>query len=373
MATYTGGEWDRPRYSMPAPVGASGITFRIPGNRGFERGSVPAEYSRASNFGGGGYGSYGGMQNPFAGMGYNGPIGGMNAPLYGGESTPINIGQVGGYIMAPGAQEARYRQAYAQAQAANQARYNELAGNSIGLATGVQDGRRMVQVGGKWVPQSGANVEQVNRELAQQSNFAPALGGYAGRYYRGMTGTEALMDDVGGRYADRTRRGMANVDAMDSLAGDYDERYKRNMGYVDQLGVQERRDIDERYDKAKSSAAADLAARGFSNSSVLPNVRASVERDRDAALGRLNDRLAQTRINNDASLSGDTLRFREGQGDRRLRTDAALSGDEAQFWDQARRYGIGLDSDLSGDLLRMIENVQDPYPDPAIRMRMQGF
>lgn len=350
---------------VPARGSIQGGAANRPMNRG---------YSSSYQQHGGGYGSYGTVNpNPFQGMGYGGAIGGVNAPLYGGHATSIPIGTVGGYITAPGAQEARYRQAYAQAQAANQNRYNELVGTSIGAPTSVQKGQPMVQVGGKMVPQSQANIEQLNRDVAQRSNFAPALGGHYGRYARGMTGVEAMMDDVGGRYAQRTQQGRQDVNAMDSIRGEYDQRFNRNMGYVSELGEQDTKDINSRYDAQISKATADLAARGLSNSTVLANVAQNINKEREAELARLKDRLLRHKLDTDSQLSGDSLRFSEGQGDRRLRTNAALSGDEAQFWDNARRLGIDVDQRLSGDLLQLIEGVQQPYPDPMIRLRMQGL
>lgn len=309
-------------------------------------------------------------------MGYNAPGNPLNggvSPLYGGFATQVNVGQVGGSIMAPGAQEARYRQAYAAAQQANQQRYSDILGGGSGVPIGQDSqGNPLVQINGRWIPQSQATPQQINAGVAQNSMFQPAVGGYYGRYARGMAGVDNMQGIEQG-YGQRAARGNQGVQQLQNMAGDYDQRFERNMGYIDQMGQQERKDLETDFKARERSAAADLASRGFSNSTILPNVRASVQRDRDSAIGRLNDRLAQQRLSADSQLSGDTLRYREGIGRLGIATDAQLSGDQLRYMDDRARMGIATDAQLSGDMLRFMENREDIYPDPNLRLRMQGM
>lgn len=282
----------------------------------FKRGSIPASYSSDRSPGGGTDTTYV-PANPFAGMGYNGPIGGLNAPLYGGAATSIPVGTIPNFarinqINQLNAQLAQqYQQAYSQAREANQNRYNELVGNSagLGLPVGMLKGQRVVQINGRWVPASEVDESQLNSEVAQNSLTAPALGGYYGRYARGMTG----------------------ADALGSVADAYDQRTSRNLGYVDNMGQQERKDISERSEAELGARLTDLQRRGLTNSTVAATIRQGAEREKNNALGRLNDRLLETRLRTDMAASGDALSYRDSLGRLRLATDAGLSKDLLDF------------------------------------------
>jgi hypothetical protein len=315
-------------YTMPnLSGGASGMVFSLPEDKS----RMPGPYQPR-----GPQGSP--IQyvdpNPYAGMGYGAP----NTGLYGGAATPVNVGMVGGYQYAPGAQQSmnrrmaewgakEYQRAFNEARQANEARYGELVGTSAGAATGRANGKELLKIGGKWVPRDKVDASQINSEVAKNSLTAPALGGYYGRYARGQN----------------------QLDQMGGLANQYDQRLTRNLGYVDQMGQQERKDIETDATNQLAQQQSNLASRGLSNSTIQASIANEVNKQKQAQMGRLNDRMLGTKLQTDMAASGDALQFRDQYGRLRLASDAALSG----------------------DLMQLIERRNDTYPDLSPFMQAQ--
>lgn len=104
---------------------------------------------------------------------------------------------------------------------------------------------------------------------------------------------------------------QANESRYRDILGGYQSRYERGLGMLAGLGQQEGRDINELYDNQASQQRQDLVGRGLGNSTVLDTMRMGNERERNADLGRLNDRVRQQAMSTDAGLSGDTMQFME--------------------------------------------------------------
>jgi hypothetical protein len=108
---------------------------------------------------------------------------------------------------------------------------------------------------------------------------------------------------------------QANEARYQDILGGYQQRYQRGLGMLAGLGQQEGRDINELYDSQGSKINQDLIGRGLGNSSVMATMAMGNNRERNADLGRLNDRVRQQAMATDAGLSGDELQFMERRND----------------------------------------------------------
>lgn len=106
-----------------------------------------------------------------------------------------------------------------------------------------------------------------------------------------------------------------NEARYNDILGQYGDRYDRNMGYVEGMGTQERADINTQWNNERSAVGQDMVSRGLTGTTIKPSMEMGVERQRTAALGRLNDRLLQQKLYADMQLSGDKLGFMERRED----------------------------------------------------------
>ncbi len=392
----------------------------------------------------------------------------MQGPQVGGQIYAPGYGQA----QARMAQQ-QYQQAYQQAYQQNLQRMNQVAGmnnplNQLPTRTAPAGGStalsgipgvggkgsvQEVQIGGKWkrldevTPQ---DTQAINAMIARNSQFEPLSGGYYGRYARGMNDvagmsnitdymnqrgttaqnmiggmqgvanqygqrTQTGQDLLGGlypvaqQYGQRTQTGMGITDQLNNVVDQYGQRTAQGMNMVQNLGLQQRNDINRQYDNLAHGETSDLAARGLGNSTVASGVRQAAEADRAQALGRLHDQLSQQQLStfsdlsgqqlgaamqvpqiqaqNYANLSGQQLQF-AGQIPQLMaqnygqlsgqqlgyageipqaQTNAYLqtSGQTADWMKQYGQLGLNTDAQLSGDMLKMVENVQQPYPNAA--------
>ena len=111
------------------------------------------------------------------------------------------------------------------------------------------------------------------------------------------------------------RANQANEARYRDILGGYQSRYQRGMGMLSGLGQQEARDINELYDNQAAQARQNLTSRGLGNSTLLATMQQGADRERNAELGRLNERMRQQTLATDSGLSGDTLQFMERKND----------------------------------------------------------
>lgn len=128
----------------------------------------------------------------------------------------------------------------------------------------------------------------------------------------------------------------------DILSG-LQSRYQRNLSMMGGLGQQEARDINEAADQSYARGQQDLIGRGLGNSTRLVNLRMGVDRERNADLGRLNERMRSQVMNADSGLSGDVLSFMERKNENA--PDMRLLAQLAQGVGAA---GFGLPSGYAG-------------------------
>lgn len=153
---------------------------------------------------------------------------------------------------------------------------------------------------------------------------------------------EQRYQDILSGYQNRSnefqQRQSGNTD--DVLTG-YENRYQRGMDLLSGLGTQEKRDIDESYQKLGASNQQDMVNRGLTGTTIMPTMRSGIERERQDALSRVNERLQREQLLADAGLSGDALGAQE------------------------RMYGQGLAGYMgaTGDTLGFAERRSDTYPD----------
>jgi len=133
-------------------------------------------------------------------------------------------------------------------------------------------------------------------------------GGGGGDFYGGGASGGGLAGDY---QAAMDRANALNEARYQDILGGYQSRYERGLNMLAGLGQQEGRDVNEAYDAQGAKIQQNLIGRGLGNSTVLSTMRMGNERERNADLGRLNERVRQQALAQDAGLSGDTLQFME--------------------------------------------------------------
>ena len=83
--------------------------------------------------------------------------------------------------------------------------------------------------------------------------------------------------------------------AMDEAKRKTEERYEEAMKNLQDVGLQEGKDIDQRFDSSRSAVNQSLVSSGLANTSVLPTMQQGVERERTASRNRLATMLARER------------------------------------------------------------------------------
>jgi hypothetical protein len=165
---------------------------------------------------------------------------------------------------------------------------------------------------------------------------------YQRAYEEARAANEQRYQDILSGYQDRSnefqQRQAGNTD--DVLTG-YENRYQRGMDLLNGLGDQEKRDVTESYQKLGAANQQDMTNRGLTGTTIMPTMRAGIERERQDALSRVNERLQREQLMTDAGLSGDALGAQE------------------------RMYGQGLAGYMgaTGDTLGFAERRNDTYPD----------
>lgn len=165
---------------------------------------------------------------------------------------------------------------------------------------------------------------------------------YQRAYEEARAANEQRYQDILTGYQDRSNNYLQQqAGVTDDVLTGYENRYQRGMDLLSGLGTQEKRDIDESYQKLGAVNQQDMVNRGLTGTTIMPTMRAGVERERQDALSRVNERLQREKLMTDAGLSGDALGAQE------------------------RMYGQGLAGYLgaTGDTLGFAERRNDTYPD----------
>lgn len=165
----------------------------------------------------------------------------------------------------------------------------------------------------------------------------------------------------------------------------FDERLFRNMARVDQIGDQERKDINRSYDEETGRSVQDAAARGLGGSTVAQGLRSNVNMQRGDALGRLNDRILANKINTDSALSGDQANaamglFQGRQGllgnnaTNELNLDKELTMGRTNLRDSQFKDEFNFGNQALGNINATISGATDSYPSQANFINlMQGL
>lgn len=107
----------------------------------------------------------------------------------------------------------------------------------------------------------------------------------------------------------------ANERRYEEILGGYRERYQRAVGQLGELGAQQEADIRMTGRSREAGVLQENISRGVTGTTVLPTMRAGVQRQTRAELGRLREQLAGLRLQYETQLSGQELQFMERRED----------------------------------------------------------
>lgn len=203
--------------------------------------------------------------------------------------------------------------------------------------------------------------------------------GTAGEYDAAMAGLGNRLSGMGAGLVNDYQTGA------NAIQKGYDDRLTRNLGYVDQLGTQERKDINTQFDENAGTNLQDAVARGLGGSTVAQGLRTNNEVQRGNALGRLNDRLLAARLNTDSALSGDAANaamnlFQGRQGlvqnnaANEFNFDNATTTGRLNLRDQQFKDAFNFGNQALGNINATISGATDAYPSQsAFLSALQGF
>lgn len=232
----------------------------------------------------------------------------------GGSFKPINW-SYSGSTMPPGAGTGGYYPG-TSGEAQNQVRQNAVAAFQ------------------QYAQGKGLSPRQIQQTVAQIASGGAVGGGGGGGGVGPQAGKlfEAMQSQT-----DAANR--ANEERYEDTLAGYWDRYMRGIQNMMGAGQQEAADINEAAQGQGAALRQGLTARGLSNSTIMDNMNAGVERERRADQGRLQERLRNQFAQLDASLSGDVLGVMERRDD--------VQPDYGQFLQLAQMLGVsGLDGGM---------------------------
>lgn len=127
---------------------------------------------------------------------------------------------------------------------------------------------------------------------------------YASAYNAANQANEQRYGDILGGYKDMY--GLYKA-AGDQAATDYTNRLNNAMTYLNNAGAQEASDIRKGWTDQAAKGAQQLASLGMSGTTVAPTMAMGYQRESNADLSRLNERLQNQRLNTYGQYSGDVL------------------------------------------------------------------
>lgn len=180
-------------------------------------------------------------------------------------------------------------------------------------------------MGSAWGGAQGGGGGYVSQQDALSQSYQDA-------YDQAKAANEARYGDILTGYQDRSNQYQQTAAGnRDDLLNGYDSRYQRGMGLLQGQGLQEKNDILRQYGELASSNQQDMVNRGLTGTTIMPTMRMGIEREQQAALSRVNERLQNQALNVDSSLSGDALSAQERQGQSILNGTAQMQGDTLNF------------------------------------------
>lgn len=171
--------------------------------------------------------------------------------------------------------------------------------------------------------------------------------------------SEAARKTAERRFGQRSE--LARLQLRDLLTG-YGNRLQTGMGLLESAGTQERRDINQQYNRFAGQVSADATRRGLTESTIGTGLQVGVERSRADALGGAADRLTQQRTGLYSDLSGqglnaqlETIALQAGISLDDLRNmigqqafASQLSADQIALLQSNKEFGAGLSADTLG-------------------------
>lgn len=106
-----------------------------------------------------------------------------------------------------------------------------------------------------------------------------------------------------------------NEERYKDILGGYNTRYDTAMSTLEGLGAQEGSDIRSDWDAQQKASEMRLKRAGLAGTTVMPTMAAGIERQKQADLNRMNERLQRERLGYQTGLSQDTLQFKERRND----------------------------------------------------------
>lgn len=150
----------------------------------------------------------------------------------------------------------------------------------------------------------------IDPALAQWYSMMPAAGTYFG-----MAPPQVPMLDqnklLSSLYRESQEGRAANEMRREEIKGGYQTRLSDALSTLTGMGQQAQSDIERSYGDLATKQRQRLRQRGLANTSTMGSAELGVEREKQGAMGRLNETLRGQQLGYQTQLSGDLLSFLE--------------------------------------------------------------
>ncbi len=167
------------------------------------------------------------------------------------------------------------------------------------------------------------------------ASFASILGAYNTAQPQVNAANTQRFDDLVGAYRDLYAEQQSRWNTMQARQ---DATLAEMRGNLGQLGTQERKDIDTRFEGMAGAAQQNLIGSGFGGSTVLPSVLSGIGRQATDAQGALSDRIAAQML----GFGGQSLQYGQALGQLGVQSSGQTIGDMLGFMERREDKGPDL-------------------------------
>jgi hypothetical protein len=147
------------------------------------------------------------------------------------------------------------------------------------------------------------------------------------------SGYDELNDDATARY-NTLARDTSNLygnerqgtwdkykDYYDTVYDQYQDREDTAMSMLNGLGDQEKKDLEQNWKEQQAAGTQNMISSGLTGTTIMPTMNMGYEREKNADLSRLNERLQEQKLDTYGTYSGDKLSASNAVKNSQIATD----------------------------------------------------
>lgn len=141
----------------------------------------------------------------------------------------------------------------------------------------------------------------------------------------------------------------------------YRDLHQRNMGRVEQIGAQEKKDINRAFDSSLNNSLASAQQRGLGSSTVMGSMRRGNARERSDALARSYERDLNRQVGVDSSLGGQAIGQNVNLGMLGHNTYQNAFNQQMGQYENSVLRPLNFEGQQTGNLINLLGGFQNQY------------